>query len=76
MNIAELETRYKAKVRTWHVKFERLSNEIDELHIELLGLVERVDKIVLENMQVMVELRKLEQEKEEMSFDNVSLGKQ
>jgi len=76
MNKSELEIRYKAKVRLWYVRFERLSNEIEEIHIELSGLVERVDKIVLENAQVMIELRKLEQEKEEMKFDNIVLGKQ
>ena len=76
MNKSELEIRYKAKVRTWHIKFERLSNDVEEIQTELVGLVQRIDKIALENMQVMVELRKLQEEQTEMSFDNIVLGKQ
>ena len=72
-NKSELEIRYKAKVRLWYLRFERLSNDIEEIQKKLAELTERIDKIAMEDFQVMNELKKLEQEKEEMSFENVSL---
>lgn len=83
MNKSEIEIRYRAKVRFWWEKFESISNEISELssqkeqlQIKLQDFTKRLDKITNENLKIIIELRKLQEEKEEMSFNNIALEKQ
>jgi len=75
MNEAELKIRYESKVRFWFEKFERLSNENEELLIE----IERISKIANRNsneiFQVIKELEALKQQSEKMEFDHVELQK-
>lgn len=74
MNQSELEKRYRSKVRFWYLKFERLSDQNDELQKEIERLGKIVDKNAGEIVQVIKELEQLKQEKEEMSFSNIELG--
>ncbi len=73
MNSAELEKRYRNRVRFWYQRFEALSDIIDKLQTTLEAQRKLIEKIVNENTQLVIELRDLQQQKEEMSFDNVVL---
>lgn len=83
MNQSELEIRYKAKVRFWYEKFIKISDQVDLLHtilekqkIEIEKQRKLVEKLVCQNAEVIQELRELQEEQTEMSFDNISLEKQ
>ena len=76
MNEKELEIRYKAKVKFWYLKFERLSTEIDQLQTELERLKKITERVNSENTQLVIELRKLQEEQTEMKFNHIKLKKQ
>lgn len=73
MNEKELKIRYTAKVKFWYQRFEALSDVIDKLQAGLERQKEIIEKVVCENTQLVIELRNLQQEKEEMKFDHVEL---
>lgn len=76
MNPSELEIRYKAKVKFWYLKFERLSTEIDQLQTELERLKKITERVNSENTQLRIELTGLQEEEREMKFNHVELEKQ
>ncbi|GAI96688.1 unnamed protein product [marine sediment metagenome] len=76
MNQKELEKRYRSKVKFWFERFEALSNITDKLQTELEAQRKIIEKVACENVQVINELRSLQQEKEEMEFDHIELQKQ
>lgn len=75
MQKSELEKRYRSKVRFWFLRFERLSNENDELQTEIERQRKIVDKNSSEIVEVIRELRELQEEKETMEFSNLTLEK-
>jgi hypothetical protein len=82
MNEKELKIRYQNRVRFWYKKFIELSDITDKLHntlerqkIEIERQRKLVEKVVCQNCEVMQELQQLKQEKEEMSFSDVTLEK-
>lgn len=75
MNQKELEIRYKAKIKFWYLKFQRLSDQNDELQTEIERQKKIVDKNAIEIVQVIQELEQLKQQSEEMTFSNIALEK-
>ena len=85
MNQKEL----KIRVAFWYEKFERISNDNDIIHRQVTDLSNQTEKIKaqidimkkraeknsFEIVQVIKELRSLQQEKEKMEFSDISLEK-
>ncbi len=72
MNEKELQT----KRRFWYLKFERISNQNDELQIEIERQRNIVEQNAVEIVQVIQELEQLKQQEQKMSFENIVLEKQ
>ncbi len=75
MNQKELEIRYRNRVRFWFLRFERLSNQNDELQAEIERLGKIVGKNASEIVEIIQELKQLKQQSEKMEFSNISLEK-
>ena len=70
------------RIRFWYLKFERISNDNDIIHRQVTDLSNQIDimkkraeKNSFEIVQVIKELRSLQQEKEKMEFSNIKLEK-
>lgn len=77
------------RIRFWYLKFERISNDNDIIHRQVTDLSNQADKLKAELeimkkreekntfdiVQVIKELRSLQQESEKMEFSNIELEK-
>ena len=75
MNQKELEIRYRNRVRFWYLRFERLSNQNDELQAEIERLGKIVGKNASEIVEIIQELEQLKQQSQKMEFSNITLEK-
>ncbi len=63
------------RIHFWYLRFERLSNQNDELQTELEAQRKKVDKNAGEIVEIIQELEQLKQQSEKMEFSNITLEK-
>lgn len=80
VNKTVLKIHYENRVKFWYKQFSEFSTEVEWLKSELekqRKIVEKqrkiVEKLSSQNTQLIIELRDLQQQKEEMSFSDIKL---